>query len=329
MNHSAPPLPALNLPPPSIARPNPLPTPKPVPSLLDTIVPFVIGGASGMASTCIIQPVDMVKVRIQVKSEQLGKGADTSPFTVIREMMANGKGVRQFYKGLDSALIRQITYTTTRMGIYKTLFNNYQEKHGTVSMGMKSVFGLTAGFFGALVGNPADLILIRLQSDATLPEAQRRNYRNFSDAFSRIIKEEGALALWRGSGPTIVRAMVLNFAMLGPFDEVKERLNRWSGTKDTVSTRLIASAIAGFLSSFFSLPFDNAKTKIQKMNKLPDGTYPYKGIFDCLGKTLKNEGLSRLWVGFPTYYVRIAPHAMLTLLIQDYLTERYRRLRAK
>lgn len=28
--------------------------------------PFVNGGLSGMAATCIIQPIDMVKVRIQI-----------------------------------------------------------------------------------------------------------------------------------------------------------------------------------------------------------------------------------------------------------------------
>ena len=28
--------------------------------------PFVNGGLSGMAATCIIQPIDMVKVRIQL-----------------------------------------------------------------------------------------------------------------------------------------------------------------------------------------------------------------------------------------------------------------------
>lgn len=36
---------------------------------LDSIQPFVIGGVSGMFATCIIQPVDMIKVSIQLKSE--------------------------------------------------------------------------------------------------------------------------------------------------------------------------------------------------------------------------------------------------------------------
>jgi hypothetical protein len=37
-----------------------------------SIKPFVNGGASGMLATCVIQPIDMVKVRIQL-------GASGSP----------------------------------------------------------------------------------------------------------------------------------------------------------------------------------------------------------------------------------------------------------
>lgn len=36
--------------------------------VLDSIQPFVIGGLSGMLATCIIQPIDMIKVSIQLKS---------------------------------------------------------------------------------------------------------------------------------------------------------------------------------------------------------------------------------------------------------------------
>ena len=35
---------------------------------LDSIQPFVIGGLSGMFDTCIIQPVDMFKFTILLKS---------------------------------------------------------------------------------------------------------------------------------------------------------------------------------------------------------------------------------------------------------------------
>ncbi len=75
-------------------------------STLDKILPFMVGGGSGMFATSIIQPIDMVKIQIQLKSEALGKGGRISPFGVIRDMMNNGRGLKQFYKGLDSALMR-------------------------------------------------------------------------------------------------------------------------------------------------------------------------------------------------------------------------------
>lgn len=299
-------------------------SPKPTPnkSLWSTIEPFAIGGISGMTATCVIQPVDMIKVRIQIKNEQLarsGTKGSVSPFTVMNEIRSS-HGISGFYKGLDSALARQIFYTTSRLGIYKTLFEKAKEADGTVTGLNKALCAMTAGFLGSLIGNPADLALIRMQADTTLPVEERRNYKNVFDAFSRIVREEGALSLWRGCQPTVVRAVVLNLAMLAPYDEAKERLNKLTGTKDTMSTRLISSAIAGFLSSFCSLPFDNIKTKLQKMKPDAQGQLPYRGLGDCFKKSIASEGVAGLWVGFPTYYFRIAPHAMITLLIQDYLT---------
>ncbi|KAI7062715.1 hypothetical protein KC352_g3708, partial [Hortaea werneckii] len=51
----------------------------------------------------------------------------------------------------------------------------------------------------------------------------------------------------------------------------------------------------------------------------PDGKLPYKGMFDCFGKVMREEGPLRFYRGFSTYYVRIAPHAMVTLIVADYL----------
>lgn len=46
----------------------------------------------------------------------------------------------------------------------------------------KAFAGLAAGGLGALVGTPADLALIRMQADNTLPVEQRRNYKGVGDA---------------------------------------------------------------------------------------------------------------------------------------------------
>jgi solute carrier family 25 oxoglutarate transporter 11 len=101
--------------------------------------------------------------------------------------------------------------------------------------------------------------------------------------------------------------MALNFGQLAFFSEAKQRL---AGTDLSPKTQtLTASAIAGFFASFFSLPFDFVKTRLQKQTRRPDGTLPYKGMVDCFAKVAREEGLLRFYRGFSTYYVRIAPHA--------------------
>ncbi|KAF3359907.1 Allantoinase [Verticillium dahliae VDG1] len=171
-----------------------------------------------------------------------------------------------------------------------------------------------------MLGNPADLALIRMQSDGLKPLAERKNYKSVIDALSSIAKSEGVTALWSGAAPTVVRAMALNFGQLAFFSEAKSQLKQNAGsTLSPQAQTLAASAIAGFFASFFSLPFDFVKTRLQKQSRGADGKLPYKSMADCFVKVTKQEGILRFYRGFGTYYVRIAPHAMVTLIVADYL----------
>ena len=61
------------------------------------------------------------------------------------------------------------------------------------------------------------------------------------------------------------------------------------------------------------------KTRLQRQTRAADGSLPYKGMFDCFIKVAKNEGVLRFYRGFGTYFVRIAPHSMITLIVADSL----------
>ena len=188
---------------------------------------------------------------------------------------------------LDSALMRQAVYTTTRLGIYFSLsdYLKYSVNGGSNMTGFQKIYSsLLAGAIGSTFGTPADLVLIRMQSDSTLPPERRRNYKNFFDAFGRIVKEEGAPGLWKGCAPTVVRAMSLNLGMLTSYDESKERLEKHFRHNPNL-VWFMSSFISGSIAAFMSLPFDNVKTKMQKMTKNPDGTFPYKSFVDCAVKT--------------------------------------------
>jgi solute carrier family 25 oxoglutarate transporter 11 len=254
----------------------------------------------------------MVKVRIQLGAAE---GGITSPVAITQTMLKE-EGFGAFYKGLSAGLTRQVLYTGARLGLYDIFTDLAKEPGVKMPFYKTALCAVTAGGLAAVIGNPADLSLIRMQSDSMLPEAERRNYRGVVHAFSSIASQEGVGGLLKGAVPTATRAMALNFGMLGFNTLAKEQLQEMGVTGKTQVFG--ASAIAGFFASFFSLPFDYVKTQVQKAKPDPvTGKLPFDGPIDCAMQQVRKGGPQRLWSGFPTYYIRIAPHAMITLIAQD------------
>eukprot|EP00918_Siedleckia_nematoides_P076857 GHVU01167988.1.p1 GENE.GHVU01167988.1~~GHVU01167988.1.p1 ORF type:complete len:290 (+),score=40.41 GHVU01167988.1:266-1135(+) len=278
------------------------------PKWLRVVQPFAAGGFAGCAATCFVQPIDMVKVRIQLAGEGATGGA-ANPFTIAREFVKK-EGFTALYKGLDAGLLRQITYTTARMGMFRLFSDSMKTPGEPLPLWKKGIAGLTAGGLASFVGTPADLALIRLQADNTLPAAQRRHYKGAFDALVRVVKDEGLFTLWRGTGPTVARACAINLGMLTTYDQAKEMLQPRLG--DGWGCKLTSSAVAGVGAVYLSYPFDFIKTRVQKMKADPTtGKYPYSGLVDCARKVTAKEGTLGLYRGVGTYYIRIAPHAMI------------------
>ena len=128
--------------------------------------------------------------------------------------------------------MRQVVYGTLRLGIYFNLteyVKNNTNGGENLSALQRAGCSMTAGALGSFVGNPCDLALVRMQADTTLPEAERRNYKNVVDAFTRIVTDEGVTALWRGSVPTMSRAVALNTCMLVSYDTAKDAATKALG----------------------------------------------------------------------------------------------------
>jgi solute carrier family 25 oxoglutarate transporter 11 len=292
------------------------------PAWVKLVQPFATGGIAGAMATCVIQPIDMVKVRIQIAGE--APGSTRNPISIASSIIKN-EGFASLYKGLDAAIVRQLTYTTARLGVFRWT-SNQLKKEGEKNLPFykKAFAGLFAGAIGAFVGTPADLALVRMQADTTLPVDQRRNYKGVSDAIRSIIRNEGLFGLWKGSMPTVTRAMALNMGMLATFDQAKEYFSGQLGEGWTAT--LTASALSGFGASVMSLPFDFVKTRIQKQRPDSNGVLPYKNSLDCAMKVAAREGPLAFYSGFPTYYARIAPHAMLVLLIMEVMDSNIKRI---
>ncbi|XP_063626237.1 mitochondrial 2-oxoglutarate/malate carrier protein-like [Cydia splendana] len=270
---------------------------------------FAFGGLAGMAATCVVQPLDLIKTRMQLS------GGGRSSFTVAGEIVAR-EGFVSLYTGLSAGLLRQATYTTTRLGVYNILFDMYKERNAGAApgFGMKTLLGVAAGSIGAFVGTPAEVALIRMTADGRLPADQRRNYKNVADALMRIVREEGVLKLWRGATPTVGRAMVVNAAQLSTYSQAREAFVGY--VPDGITLHFCASMVSGLVTTIASMPVDIIKTRIQNAAK---GQSQLSVVSDLL----KKEGVLSLWKGFLPYYARLGPHTVLTFIFLEQLNAAY------
>lgn len=80
--------------------------------------------------------------------------------------------------------------------------------------------------------------------------------------------------------------MALNLGMFTTYEEAKKRAKQ-AMPNYPFTGFFIASFFAGGVASAMSLPFDNAKTKLQKQVPDENGKLPYKNIFDAMAKTAR------------------------------------------
>jgi len=286
-------------------------------------IKFLFGGSAGIGATFFVQPLDLVKNRLQLSgadgSSKLYKSTGDAIIKIVRS-----EGVSGMYNGLSAGILRQATYTTTRLGVFNILLDKCASPDGTPpNFFTKAALGMTAGACGAFVGTPAEVALIRMTADGRLPEAERRGYTSAFNALARMTREEGLFTLWRGCVPTMGRAVVVNAAQLASYSQAKQNLLATKYFEEGIFLHFVASMISGFITTVASMPVDIMKTRIQNM-KTVNGVPEYSGALDVLGKVVKNEGVFALWKGFIPYYFRLGPHTVLTFIFLEQMNTFYR-----
>uniref|UniRef100_G3N830 Mitochondrial 2-oxoglutarate/malate carrier protein n=1 Tax=Gasterosteus aculeatus aculeatus TaxID=481459 RepID=G3N830_GASAC len=259
-------------------------------------IKFLFGG---MGATVFVQP--------------LGPGEEPG-------CRLNGQGNERLR--LSAGLLRQATYTTTRLGIYTILFEKMTGADGRPpNFLLKALIGMTAGATGAFVGTPAEVALIRMTADGRLPADQRRGYSNVFNALARITREEGVTII--GCVPTMARAVVVNAAQLASYSQTKQALLDSGYFGDDILCHFCASMISGLVTTAASMPVDIVKTRIQNM-KMIDGKPEYKNGMEVLMRVVRNEGFFSLWKGFTPYYARLGPHTVLTFIFLEQMNRFYK-----
>ncbi|PON63463.1 Mitochondrial brown fat uncoupling protein [Parasponia andersonii] len=301
---------------------------------------FVEGGVASIVAGCSTHPLDLIKVRMQLQGEK-APATKPQPVHALRPAFAfsanssaihvpaaaapprvgpisvgmrivQAEGVAALFSGVSATVLRQTLYSTTRMGLYDVLKQKWSDPvSGSMPLAQKIAAGLVAGGIGAAIGNPADVAMVRMQADGRLPAAQRRNYKGVVDAIARMSRQEGVASLWRGSGLTVNRAMIVTASQLASYDQFKEMILEKGVMADGLGTHVTASFAAGFVAAVASNPVDVIKTRVMNMKVEPGEVPPYSGALDCALKTVRAEGPMALYKGFIPTISRQGPFTVV------------------
>jgi solute carrier family 25 oxoglutarate transporter 11 len=86
---------------------------------------------------------------------------------VWRTIVQSKDGFKTLYRGLDSAILRQLFYASARVGFYNYFIRLYKEAGRAPSNLDKVNMSIVSGALGAIIGNPFDVALIRRQASIT------------------------------------------------------------------------------------------------------------------------------------------------------------------
>ena len=261
-------------------------------------LPIAVSGASVACATACTNPLDVLKVRLQVMDigapgSSAAARARTVGMADAFTSLVRHEGPLALWKGLTPSLIRAVCYGGLRLGLYRPIAvavesatNTNQpgpssataggegargspgarRGEGNSSMSTKVAAGCASGAFAAMLLNPTELIKTRLMADARsrsgVSASSSASPMGPYQVLRRVVREKGIAGLWRGSAMSMTRSAVLTASQCATYDEVKRVIGEYTGMRDGVLLHFTASMLAGLVTTTATNPVDMVKTQL-------------------------------------------------------------------
>ncbi|KAL9247031.1 hypothetical protein vseg_020502 [Gypsophila vaccaria] len=283
-----------------------------------TIPPYikaVSGSIGGIMEAACLQPIDVIKTRLQLDRSGAYKGILHCGTTV-----AHTEGVRALWKGLTPFSTHLTLKYALRMGTNAVLQSAFKDSHtGAITHPARLLSGFGAGVLEALViVTPFEVVKIRLQQQRGLsPELLK--YKGPIHCAGTIIREEGILGLWAGASPTVMRNGTNQAAMFtakNMFDNVLWKKHEGDGKVLLPWQSMISGFLAGTVGPICTGPFDVVKTRLMAQSK-SGGDMKYTGMIHAIKTIYAEEGLRALWKGLFPRLMRIPPGQAIMWAVSD------------
>ena len=175
------------------------------------------GSVAGFVQSFVCSPVELAKTKLQVQQKTYdGKkclqhnrsSLYNGPVDVLRRLIKHD-GIRGFYRGLWSTVLRDVPAFAIYFSSYSYLCNSLAQKGQSeydLAAWKVILAGGTAGCLSWIVNIPIDVVKSRIQADSIAEP----KYRGFMDCMLKIYRNEGPRALFRGLVPILLRAFPTN-----------------------------------------------------------------------------------------------------------------------
>lgn len=175
-----------------------------------------------------------------------------------------------------------------------------------------AIAGAAAGGLTRALTQPLDVIKIRFQLQVEpLKQLPNVKYWSVSQAFQRIISEEGLGALWKGHTPAQVLSILYGITQATCFEiltrEVWYMVPELRGSQHRPTVHFVCGGAAGVFASVISFPFDIVRTRLvaQGEHKV------YISTSHAIREIVLKEGARGLFRGLSPVLIQMAPHSGL------------------
>ncbi|CAH0491535.1 unnamed protein product [Peronospora farinosa] len=204
------------------------------------------GAVAGLIATMGTYPLEVVRTRM-ISQTTAPVAANSEIRGVLQgvQLILKREGLRGLYRGGWSGVVGAIPFEGVQFGCYEymklTAVHNhwpaYRWPEGKTEMDGLDYFvcGSIAGAIAQTVAYPFDTVKKRLQSQqkhvskmgplsAEGGSASTLYYRGMVDCFRKVIRDEGPLALYRGTSANLARIMPYAAVMFSTYEMTKKTL---------------------------------------------------------------------------------------------------------
>lgn len=290
------------------------------------------GGMAGAMEALCCQPLDTIKVRMQLSRSGRAPGTKPRGFIATGAMIVRRETPLALYKGLGAVL----SGIVPKMAIRFASFETYQswladEVTGKTSVGNIFIAGLAAGTTEAVaVVCPMEVVKIRLQAQqhSLADPMEMPRYRNAAHAVYTIVREEGVTTLYRGVGLTALRQATNQGANFTTYQELKRLAHKYQPELAELPSyqHMVIGLISGAMGPFSNAPVDTIKTRLQKASYEP-GISAFQKVAAIAKDMWKQEGFRSFYKGITPRVLRVAPGQAIVFAVYERVRATIERLK--